>query len=434
VSLSVSRFAAEHRDRPGEARAVIATGLGLKLAVGLVACGALALLADPIATAYGKPELAWPLRAIALAVFGQSLVLFFQRAFTGLGKVSRGLTLIGSESFLEAGTSVALVALGAGAAGAAWGRAIGYVFGAVLGAVLMARLLGRGVLRPDRDSGPRARSLARYAGALFVIDGAFTLFNEIDALVIGAYLSVASVGFFQAPMRLAWFLHYPGLAVANGITPQLAEGVRTHADLHNFATALRLMLLLQGLLIAPVVVWAEPIVRLLLGPEYLPSAEVLRALAPFILLSGIAPLLALGVNYLGEARRRIPLAIGAVALNLALDLILVPEIGIVAGAIGTDAAYLLYVPAHVWLCRRMIGLEVRPLALAFVRLLLASTAMGLVLWGFGTSELGAAEWAAGGTLGTLAYVFVLIVSGELSPREIATGSRRMRNRVGRPRS
>ena len=68
---------------------------------------------------------------------------------------------------------------------------------------------------------------------------------------------------------------------------------------------------LQGLFIAPLVVWAEPISDLVLGTEYNDSAEVLRAIAPYMFLLAISPVLARGVNYMGEARRRIPIAIGA---------------------------------------------------------------------------------------------------------------------------
>ena len=66
------------------------------------------------------------------------------------------------------------------------------------------------------------------------------------------------------------------------------------------------------MLIPPLVVWATPIVDLLLGPSYGESVDVLRALAPYVLLASLGPLLSLTVNYLGEARSRIPLAIGAI--------------------------------------------------------------------------------------------------------------------------
>ena len=44
-------------------------------------------------------------------------------------------------------------------------------------------------------------------------------------------------------------------------------------------------------------------------------------------------------------------------MNLVFDLIFLSEWGIVAGAVGTDIAYTLYVGAHLWICKRLLGLE-----------------------------------------------------------------------------
>ena len=43
--------------------------------------------------------------------------------------------------------------------------------------------------------------------------------------------------------------------------------------------------------------------------------------------------------------------LGTVLINLGLDVALIPRVGVVGAAIGTDVAYLLYVPAHFLICR-----------------------------------------------------------------------------------
>ena len=48
------------------------------------------------------------------------------------------------------------------------------------------------------------------------------------------------------------------------------------------------------------------------------------------------------------------MALAAVAINLVVDVIFIPRIGIVAGAIGTDLALAVYVPAHLWICSRVV--------------------------------------------------------------------------------
>ena len=286
--------------------------------------------------------------------------------------------------------------------------------------VLVLRLLGRYVLPGTGGERSRvpARAIARYAAALLVIDGAFTLFEQIDILLIGAYLGAASAGVFQAPLRLTTFLHYPGLALATAVTPRLAR--RDDRDaVQRFELALRLVVLSQMALACGAAVWAGPIIDLALGPDYRESADVLRALAPFIFLTGLAPLVSLAVNYLGEAKRRVPIAIGTVLLNAGIDVALIPRIGVVAGAIGTGVAYAVYVPAHLWLCHRILRLDLRALAATFGRALLAGAglAAGLAVWG--TTGLSILQWAGGATTGLVAYVGVLALTRELTAADLA---------------
>ena len=54
-------------------------------------------------------------------------------------------------------------------------------------------------------------------------------------------------------------------------------------------------------------------------------------------------------------------------VNFVVSIVLLNEIGVVGSAIGADAAYLIYVPAHFWICKQLIGLHVRPIALTFAR-------------------------------------------------------------------
>ena len=181
---------------------------------------------------------------------------------------------------------------------------------------------------------------------------------------------------------------------------------------------------LQGIFIAPFLIWAEPLTELALGPDYAESADVLRAVTPFVFLLAISPVLARGVDYMGEARLRIPIAIGALLVNLAIDLALLSEIGIVAGAIGTDVAYTLYIAAHLWICKRLIGTQLRPLARTFLAVLFAIACMGAVLFAFGTDEVSVPLLVIGGTLGLAVYVGALLVTREVTPADLSAFRRR----------
>jgi O-antigen/teichoic acid export membrane protein len=429
ISQSTARYVAEHRGEDDRVAEVLADGFKLKLIASGVICVILFALAGPISNAYDAPEMVWPLRGAALAVFGQSIVGFYRTAFEALGRVSLTLRLIAAESAVEAGASITLVLLGAGVSGAAFGRAIGYGFGALYALVLIVRSVNRRALSMRGVPSGRLREIAKYAGALLVIDAVFAVITQIDILLIGAVLGTTAVGVFQAPAKLITFLHYPGLALSAGVSPRLSRG-GAGPNVGAFQTGIRYLMILQAVMVVPVVVWAGPIVEVVLGSGFEESADVLRALAPLIYLFGLAPLVSVGVNYLGEARRRIPIAVAALVVNFVVSIWLLNEIGVVGSAIGADAAYLIYVPAHFWICKQLIGLSLAPVAATFARTMLAAGAMALVMIGFGTENLSLLDWLAGGASGLATYCVCLLLTGEVRRTELLSIRRALASRAG----
>jgi len=416
TSTSVARFVAEHRDQVSRVQAVVADGLRLKFVVALIVSVVLAALARPIALAYGIPAATWPLRAMSLALFANSMMLMVV-VFTAIGRIDLQLRTAFAESAVELIASVILVFAGTGATGAAFGRAIGYLVGAAATVLLLARALGPGILPRGVRFGADVRRIAGYAGILLIVDGAYTAFTQIDVLIIGAYLSASAIGIFSAPIKLTVLLAYPGTAVAAGVAPRLARGLPGGPNVRAFATGLRILLIVQAAITAFILAWAPLMVRVVLGPRYHESASVLRALAPYIFLSGFGALVSVSANYLGEARRRVPVAIVTVVVNLVVDLILVPRIGVIGGAWGTDAAFALYALAHLFICQRALDVDLRPTAVSFARTALAGVAMTGVLLLFGDSLHRLWSTVLGGVLGVGVFGLVLWLTREVTASE-----------------
>jgi len=251
-----------------------------------------------------------------------------------------------------------------------------------------------------------------------VVEGAYLFFDQLDALLIGAFKSSAAVGLFQAAFGLTVFMHYPAGAVAVSVAPRVASHQEHGSDVRAFTLTTRFLIVGYAALLAPLLVWAGPIVDLLLGSSYAHSESVLRAFAPYVFLGGVGAFLSASANYLGQARRRLVPAIAAVLINVVVDVVLIPRIGIVAGAIGTGLALAVYVPAHLWICVRALAAPLRPLGLALGRSLVAATAMAGVLLAFGTSHLSVVDWLVGGAASVLAYLAVLFLLRELTLREL----------------
>jgi O-antigen/teichoic acid export membrane protein len=424
ISTAAATFIAERRDDRRAVASVVAEALRLKIVVSFGMSVLLFALASPIASAYGERALLWPLRAVAIALFGQSIMQMV-KAFSALARVRLQLTTALVESIVETAATVALVVAGAGVTGAAFGRAIGYAVGALATVVLLVRLVGPGSLPRDLRLGEHARRIATYGGVILATDGAFTLFNQVDILIIGGYLSTTAVGLFSAPLRLTAVLGYPGTAISSAVSPRLARNTREGPNVEAFLTALRVLLILQSAATAFVLGWAPLIVRVALGSHYDGSVEVLRALAPFVFLLGFGPLVSGTVNYLGEARRRVPVAFATTAINMAIDFALVPHIGVVGGSIGTDVAYGVYAPAHLYICQRALDLDLRATARTLLRTLVAGGAATGVLLAIGASLSEAWRIPVGGVAGLSTFLLVLVLTGEITIAELKGALARM---------
>jgi O-antigen/teichoic acid export membrane protein len=247
----------------------------------------------------------------------------------------------------------------------------------------------------------------------------------VDVLLIAALVGgSAKVAAFGLSMRLTIFLEYPSAAVTSAVAPRLATRSQgEHPDLPLLTESMRYLTMLQMLFTVPLIVWPEGIVHLIFGDKYTEAAAVLRALAPYVFISGLAQLATLSVNYLGQAKRRVPLAVVMLAVNVLVDVVLLPRIGIVGGAIGTSVAYAIWVPAHILILRRRVGLRLAPLLATTGRVLLAGGAMLAMLALLGTGQVGVVTMLIGALLGPAVYIGALFALGELTGGDLAVARR-----------
>jgi O-antigen/teichoic acid export membrane protein len=430
ISTSAARFVAEDSRNRSHAAAVFRSAVGMKAVVATITTILLIVLAPTLASWLETPALTLPIRLMAISAAAQGFGSLFISMFAAFQRVSLGFSYTFVESSVEAISSVALVLFGAGAAGAVAGRAIGFAAAGILAAVVTVRLIGRPAIQAAKGNEFPRRKIVGYGFSLMVIDGAFAIFDRVDVLIIGAMISSTAAGLFEAPLRLLALVKYPAMAIAAGYTPRLAGARREQAEVLRFLNALRMALLFYLFLAAPILVWAEPIVHLLLGSSYAGSVAVLRVSTPTVIFSGLTPILAAAANYLGEAHKRVPLALGALGINIVIDVILVPKIGIVAGAIGTATAFTIYAAGHIWICQHALHQSFAPLLPSLGRGLLGGAAVALILLALGTDEIGIGAWVVGVILAPIAYLAVLVATRELSKGEVRWVYRRVRGAMG----
>ncbi len=110
-----------------------------------------------------------------------------------------------------------------------------------------------------------------------------------------------------------------------------------------------------------------------------------------------------------------PIALAALAVNVAINVILLPRIGVVASAIATSAALLIYVPAHLRVCWKELGFPFAPMLISAMRALSSAAVMAAVLMLVGgTDSLSLSTACLGTGLGLAAFTVTLLLTRELS--------------------
>jgi len=431
LPLGVGRFLADQGGEIAQVRAVLMVGLKLQVPIGLLTSLGLFALSAVLARAFGEPGLTWPLRWAAVSIFGQALYGFLSFAAMSIRQVKLAFAVSLIQSITEAGAAIALVLAGAGAAGATLGKAIGYTVAAGVGLVLTSALLGGRRSKAPAATRVRARTILKYSGATFIIDMGVGAIGQIDVLMIGALLSSTAVGNFGAVTRVLVVLGYLGSAVAAGVAPRVALGSGP-PDTRAFYQALRYLIIIQGLALAPMVVWARPIIALALGARYRSASDIMRVLALMGFISAPAPLLSLSVTYLGQAARRVKIVFATLAFGAIASYVLIRLVGVIGAAIADDLWVTAYGAANLWICTRLITLDLRALARSLLRTILAAGAMAFPLLLIGTHHLSAVQWVIGLTAGVICFVAVLLVSREISLDELREAALTLRNGIAGP--
>jgi O-antigen/teichoic acid export membrane protein len=139
--------------------------------------------------------------------------------------------------------------------------------------------------------------------------------------------------------------------------------------LPRFRRTVQFLLVFQSLAALLTVTVGPDLIHLAVGSRYHEASVLTRTLAPWVFMAGLAPVASNVLDYLGAGRQRLPYALAAVATNALIDVILLPRVGVVGAAIGTDAGIAVFALGTLIVCRRHIGyrlsfllIDLRPVA------------------------------------------------------------------------
>ena len=314
----------------GSVARVAPTATTVILGNSLVMFGIFVLAAQPFANALGAPAAGPMIRLMSLSVVINGLFAVPSAMLTRSFRQDRRTLAQLLGFFAGMGVTIWLALLGMGAWSLAWGRLVtSFVVG------LLHLLTTPTRFKPGWDQGAVAqlmRSGLPIAGATIV---AVAMLN-VDYIVIGAVLGSTELGLYQMAFNLSnWPVMFFSVAVARVSVPLFARLQQSPEDLDNaFRRALTMMLLVTLPVCLVLGVLASPLIHVVYGEQWLPSAAPLHLLAGLGLLRVICQLVA---DLLVAADR----GRTWMYLNLTWIVLLVPSLWIGArwGLVGVGVAH-----------------------------------------------------------------------------------------------
>lgn len=278
--------------------------------------------------------------------------------------------------------------------------------GELTAALALALVLVRGA-RPSfaLADGLKILRSSRYLGLARLLR---TLVVTFDVLLLGFLTTERDLGLYMAAYRFTFLLMAIVSSVSYAYLPSYTRAMTQGPEPTRrlVETSLGVAVTIGAPLVAGSIVTASQLLPILFGSEYAGAAPAFRLLALSVGLLFLNWSLSNVLIVAHKTRLQAAVHGAAAAINVALNVLLIPLYGIVGSAAATVVAELTVVVAGIEVLRRM---HILPSAMPMMRPLTAAAVMSVVVWLLAAAVPLALQIVVGG----VTYVVVLVSIGGL---------------------
>jgi O-antigen/teichoic acid export membrane protein len=304
-------------------------------------------------------------------------------------------------------TVILVVGRGEGARGLLLGS---YVSGA---AVVLALIFVHRRRLSLRFELPLLRRMMRFGLPTMPAELSLYLLNFVDRIVIVRSAGLAEAGLYSLAVKFAQAIN----VIVRGFQlawPPLAYSIRDDGEARRaYAAIVTWFVAGCAFVVAGMWLFSRWIVRALATAEFFPAYEAIGLIATGVTLYALYMVLVVILGRTGRTEFNFPATIAALAANLALNILLVPPLGIVGAGLALVASYLVVVALMYGFTQRLFPVPYEWARLARIVLTTAATVL-----------LGELLLPTAGALGLLsrmalwaAYPAILLLGGFFTDEE-----------------
>ncbi|MDQ7007966.1 MAG: flippase [Acidobacteriota bacterium] len=196
---------------------------------------------------------------------------------------------------------------------------------------------------------------------LLLMTGFGILLNQLGVLMVGSMLGPADAGIFAVATQLATLVSFFLGSINNVVAPRISElyHAGNNADLQRMLSTVVHWIFWPSLLVGLVLVVAARPILSLFGPDFAAGAapSVLIILVAGNLVNAAAGSVGLIMNVTGHQNLNAVVYGSSAALNVLLNILLLPRYGVAGGAAAMTATMILWNVLLVWIVARRLRLH-----------------------------------------------------------------------------
>lgn len=242
-----------------------------------------------------------------------------------------------------------------------------------------------------------------------------TVLARFDIILLSRLASPEAVGLYSAAGRLVTLSTFVPQALANSVFPVLSAAMLSDATLARrvYTTATKYLLLLALPLGTIAAVAGQPLLTLAFGSAYAAAAPILS----IAIWSSAAVYVGItaGNMIVAAGRQRLSLALnaGAAALNVLLNILLIPRFGAAGAAVAAMLTAMVLCLASLFVANRIVGQSWGPFAYVALRGAVAAAVLAVALHvGLSVSVVAAVALAG------VAYALTVFVTRTIELAEV----------------
>jgi O-antigen/teichoic acid export membrane protein len=287
---------------------------------------------------------------------------------------------------------------------------LGYLAGAIIGLAIMIWLIRRKIT--FQVSWIRIWDLTKFGFPLIPATLSMTILRLADRYIIGSLTSLDSVAVYDVgykigsvilfliiPFRTAW------IPFAFSIAPK-AEASKIYQNVLTYITAL------CSFLILGVIAFRSELVSIIAPASYAGALNIVSWVAVSHLFLGVYHVFSIGPMVMNKTRNLAWVGLSAAGINLLLNFLLIPSIGILGAAIATFVSYFALV-----VLTYLVGRHILPIPIDWMRLGKLSLTSGLIVLGIlAVEQLSIISWIriVLKAFGLLLFPMMLLITGFVS--------------------